>query len=246
MGSTNFKFSFEKCTNYFEIAVALEVAAIPEGLPAVITTCLALGTRKMAQKIALVWKLPSVETLGCTIVICSDKIGTSTTNQMFVSKLVAIGDRANVVRPFNVEGTTYRPFDGKIQRWPVRRIDHNLQMIVKIVALCNDAGIEESGNHFIANGMHTEAALKVMVEKMGLLDSMNDGSSSVNGGLLCCCNSWNKHDPRVTTLEFDWDRKSMGVIVSSTSRGRKSLLVKGAVNLLERSSFFQLLDGSIV
>ncbi|CAH8386660.1 unnamed protein product [Eruca vesicaria subsp. sativa] len=241
----NFKFSFEKCTYYFEITVALAVAAIPEGLPAVITTCLALGTRKMAQKNALVRKLPSVETLGCTTFICSDKTGTLTTNQMAVSKLVAMGSRIGTLRSFSVEGTSFDPRDGKIEDWPAGRMDANLQMIAKIAAICNDANVEKSDNQFVTRGMPTEAALKVLGEKMGFPEGSTKASTLADGDVLRCCRLWSELEQRLATLEFDRDRKSMGVMVDFSS-GRKLLLVKvcAVENVLERSTHIQLLDDS--
>ncbi|KAG6888489.1 hypothetical protein C0995_007915 [Termitomyces sp. Mi166 len=236
---------------YFKIAVALAVAAIPEGLAAVITACLALGTKKMAQKNAIVRNLPSVETLGCTNVICSDKTGTLTTNQMSVCRFFIIDEATSTPREYTVEGTTYSPIgaitaiDGKgaeLQSDPIQRL-------AEISALCNDAkivyNVEKSS--YTNVGEPTEAALKVLVEKIGSRDAEVTKSFS-NLSEAARANVINDHlertIPRLLTFEFSRDRKMMSVLVRLNGSG--ALFVKGAPeSVLERCTSV-LVDGKTI
>ncbi|XP_061433723.1 sarcoplasmic/endoplasmic reticulum calcium ATPase 2 isoform X1 [Lethenteron reissneri] len=223
---------------YFKIAVALAVAAIPEGLPAVITTCLALGTRRMAKKNAIVRSLPSVETLGCTSVICSDKTGTLTTNQMSVCRMFVLdkveGDSCSLAE-FHITGSTYAP-EGDVYKneSKVRTGQYDgLVELATICALCNDSSLDfnEAKGIFEKVGEATETALTCLVEKMNVFDTDVNRLTKVERA-NACNNVIKQLMRKEFTLEFSRDRKSMSVYCVPTKPTRSAvgpkLFVKGA------------------
>jgi Ca2+-transporting ATPase len=156
MNDSSFQNVWEGAIYYAKVSVALGVAAIPEGLPAVITLCLSLGTRRMAQRNVIVRKLPSVETLGCTSVICTDKTGTLTTNEMTVVSLVLLEKPqqkdATVVVEHTIEGTSYSPV-GTIDGIPCNdEVKQNpmgaVVDVAAVSALCNDASVVGNDSNY--------------------------------------------------------------------------------------------------
>jgi len=252
-----FKTPLEGAVYYAKVAVALGVAAIPEGLPAVITLCLSLGTRRMAKRNVIVRKLPSVETLGCTSVICTDKTGTLTTNEMTAVSLVLLEN--SVVEEHEISGVSYSPIG------TINGIEHSLEVqrnpngavsdIAAVSALCNDANIvgynepKAASKEFERIGEPTEAALCVLAEKLGgkYTESQSTQPQTIASANV---NIWRVDHPRQATLEFSRDRKSMSVLASqwstNSAKGNR-LLVKGAPNLLlERCTHAKLRDGTVV
>jgi Ca2+-transporting ATPase len=180
----------------FMTAVSLAIAAVPEGLPAVVTICLALGMQAMIKRHALIRKLPAVETLGCATVICSDKTGTLTQNQMTVVRGWADGKSFQVTgEGYNPTGTFVlddQPFDP--HAYPATNL------LLHGAVLCNDARLEVSGEEngqqtYRMVGDPTEGAMTVAAAKAGLW-----------------CENVIQTFPRVNEIPFDADRKRMTTI----------------------------------
>ncbi|MBX3497856.1 MAG: cation-transporting P-type ATPase [Alphaproteobacteria bacterium] len=148
----------------FMAVVGLAVAAIPEGLPAVMTITLAVGVQRMARRNAIIRRLPAVETLGSVSVICSDKTGTLTRNEMMVSAI------ATADRTIEVEGSGYRPeghFRGEAGEPLDPAADPVLEELSLAALLCNDAGLRQSGEDWMVDGDPMEGAMVSLAIKAG-------------------------------------------------------------------------------
>jgi Ca2+-transporting ATPase len=198
----------------FMTSISLAVSAIPEGLPAVLTITLALGTARIAKQKAIVRKLASVETLGSTTVICSDKTGTLTKNEMTVTKT------ATNARQFSISGAGYAPEGEFTENGSTidPASDDNLELLLRIGALNNDAHIQQNNGTWVCFGDPTEGALLVAAMKAGMdIEALNEDY------------------PRVAELPFDSARKRMATI-HRTPEGRLVAYVKGAPEIImERS-----------
>jgi Ca2+-transporting ATPase len=196
------------------VAITLAVAAIPEGLPAMITISLALGVRAMAARHAVVRHLPAVETLGSTSVICTDKTGTLTRNEMTV-QVAWTGSRE-----YRFSGVGYSP-DGVIEHNGVAitpELPPELREILLISVLCNDSSLQREEDGWGITGDPTEAALVVAGQKAGLL-----------------AQSLRREHPRLDVIPFESETKFMATL--NTLDGTLHISLKGAPEtVLQRCS----------
>ena len=195
----------------FLAAIALAVGAIPEGLPAVVTITLAIGVGRMARRHVIIRKLPAVETLGSTTVICSDKTGTLTQNQMTVQEIHAGG------RLYHVTGSGYEAV-GKIhfEEAPVV-VGENVALIETLGAglLCNDSRlVRNDEGHTVVQGDPTEAVLIVAAQKAGLSEEELSG-----------------RQPRIETIPFEAEYRYMATLHGADNEP-KMIYIKGAVETL--------------
>jgi cation-transporting P-type ATPase F len=197
----------------FMAAVALAVGAIPEGLPAAVTITLAIGVSRLARRGAIIRKLPAVETLGSTTVICSDKTGTLTENQMTVQRISA-GDQL-----YEVTGAGYEPHgEIRLNGRPVSLADLPvLKECLRAGLLCNDAQLARQDGRLAVQGDPTEGALMVAAQKAGLDESELSATH-----------------PRLDVIPFESEHQYMATL-HGQPEGARVVYMKGAVErLLER------------
>lgn len=197
-----------------EIGISLAIAAVPEGLPAVATMTLALGMQRMARMNALVRRLPAVETLGSTTVICSDKTGTLTRNEM-TARVFQLDNRR-----IDVTGVGYVTQGGfEVDGKPLQaKEDEIVLLALRIGALCNDARLEGQSGALRVHGDPTEVALLIAAAKAGLN----------HAELKTQC-------PRIAEVPFSSDTMRM-ITVHRTPDGKTVAFVKGAPGILLKES----------
>jgi magnesium-transporting ATPase (P-type) len=205
----------------FMAAVGLSVAAIPEGLPAIMTITLAIGVQRMATRNAVIRRLPAVETLGSVTVICSDKTGTLTRNEMTVQQVICAGQSVEV------EGAGYAPqgallFEGSIvepallqARSPAARA------LVEAAALCNDASLHEKDQAWVLAGDPTEGALLTLAMKAGLSPTLLQVDR-----------------PRLDVIPFESEHRFMATL--HDCEGAREVLLKGAPERVLAMCSYQL------
>ncbi len=201
-------------------AVALAVAAVPEALAAIVTGALAIGMHQMAKRNALIRKMPAVETLGCTTVICSDKTGTLTKGEMTVKKIFTA-----TFHWVEVTGVGYIP-EGELRgSSPLLLRDHPvLQMLLQAALLCNDAFLEEKDGRWLVKGDPTEGALVV---------------AAVKAGLHQC--EMRLENPRIDEIPFSSERKRMTTL-HHMKDGRRLAFMKGAPEVVLQKCHYILDD----
>ncbi len=214
----------------FLTAVSLAVAAIPEGLPAVVTITLAVGVTRMAKRNALVRRLPAVETLGSTSVICTDKTGTLTRNEMTVTELWQPDGR------FQVTGEGYKPA-GEFRRDGAAigsGMLSGLTLFLRALVLCNGAELRQRDGVWLIEGDPTEGALLVVAAKAGLGKSDQEAEAGIVG-----------------ELPFDSERKRMTVVragpegVVAYVKGAPDLLLQVCTHAMDSQGLVVELDDAL-
>ena len=206
----------------FMIAVSLAVAAIPEGLTAVVTIVLSIGMNRMAERKAIVKNLLSVETLGSTTAICSDKTGTLTQNEMTITKIYTND------KEYEVEGSGYKP-EGDIRDEEKEVVDGDdqIKLLMTIASLCNDANLIRDGEEYKITGDPTEGAMLTFAEKWNInQEDLNE-----------------KH-PRIQEIPFDSTRKMMTTFHELD--GKYYAMTKGAPDVIMKNSSKILIDGNLI